>query len=213
MATLNKGILGGFSGKIGNVVGANWRVRDIMRSLPKPSQKDPTEKQLLQQAKFKLAVAFLQPLKGIQSQYFGAGSGVKSRVNMATSYTMSYAIEVVKGIPKLIYNKVLITKGELTGFQNAVLNVQPGAILQLDWEDNSLQGNASPSDEVSVVSYCMELNDFQIFEGIATRTDLKASVTLPSFCIGKTVEVWAFLNTEKRTIASNSFYLGEQTVI
>lgn len=213
MATFNKGILGGFSGKVGNVVGANWRGKDIMRSLPKPSQKDPTEKQLLQQAKFKLAVAFLQPLKGIQSQYFGASSGVKSRVNMATSYTISEAIQVVKGVPELIYNKVLITKGELTGFQNAMLSNQPGGILELEWEDNSLQGNASPTDEVSIVSYCMELNDFQIFEGIGTRADLKTSVALPGFCIGKTVEVWAFLNTEKRTFASNSFYLGQHAVV
>lgn len=110
MATFNKGILGGFSGKVGTVVGANWRGKDIMRSLPKPSQKEPTEKQLLQQARFKLAVAFLQPLKTILSEYFGSRSGVKSRVNLATSYTINEAIQVVAGIPELIYNKVMITK-------------------------------------------------------------------------------------------------------
>ncbi|TDX86158.1 DUF6266 family protein [Epilithonimonas xixisoli] len=213
MATFNKGILGGFSGKVGTVVGANWRGKDVMRSLPKPSQKEPTEKQLLQQAKFKLAVAFLQPLKTIQSQYFGSGSGVKSRVNMATSYTINEATQVVAGVPELVYNKVLITKGELTGFQNAILSTQAGGFLELEWEDNSTQGNASPTDEVSLVSYCKDLNDFQIFESIVMRSDLIAGVTLPSFCTGKSVEVWAFLNTEKRTFASNSFYLGEHTVL
>ncbi|KFC22136.1 DUF6266 family protein [Epilithonimonas lactis] len=213
MATFNKGILGGFSGKVGTVVGANWRGKDIMRSLPKPSQKEPTEKQLLQQARFKLAVAFLQPLKTILSEYFGSSSGVKSRVNLATSYTINEAIQVVAGIPELIYNKVMITKGELTGFQNAVLTPQARGVLDLEWEDNSAQGNASASDQVNLVSYCKELNDFQIFEGIAIRSDLLASVTLPSFCIGKSIEVWAYLNTERQTFASNSFYLGEHTVI
>jgi len=213
MATIKKGILGGFSGKVGTVVGANWRGKDIIRSLPKESQKQASEKQLLQQAKFKLAVAFLQPLKTILSQYFGSGSGVKSRVNLATSYTMNEATQVVADVPELMYNKVLITRGELTGFQNAVLSTQAGGILDLEWEDNSAQGNASPSDQVSVVSYCKELNDFQIFEGIVVRSDLMASVTLPNFCIGKTIEVWTFLNTEKQTFASNSFYLGEHTVI
>lgn len=124
MATIKKGILGGFSGKVGTVVGSNWRGKDIIRSLPKESQKQPSEKQLLQQAKFKLAVAFLQPLKTILSQYFGSGSGVKSRVNLATSYTMNEATQVVADVPELMYNKVLITKGELTGFQNAVLGTQ-----------------------------------------------------------------------------------------
>ena len=189
MATFNKGILGGFSGKVGTVVGANWRGKDIMRSLPKPSQKEPTEKQLLQQARFKLAVAFLQPLKTILSEYFGSSSGVKSRVNLATSYTINEAIQVVAGIPELIYNKVMITKGELTGFQNAVLTPQARGVLDLEWEDNSAQGNASASDQINLVSYCKELNDFQIFEGIAIRSGLLASVTLPSFCIGKSIEV------------------------
>ena len=34
MATFEKGILGGFSGKVGNVVGSRWRGKNIMRSLP-----------------------------------------------------------------------------------------------------------------------------------------------------------------------------------
>lgn len=213
MATFNKGILGGFSGKVGTVVGANWRGKDIMRSLPKPSDKEPTEKQLLQQAKFKLAVTFLQPVKTIQSKYFGAGSGVKSRVNLAVSYTISEAIEIVKEVPELVFNKVLITRGELTGFQNATLATQVGCVLEMRWEDNSTQGNAKPNDEVSLICYCKELKAFEIFEGIVLRSDIEAIVTLPNYCIGKTMEVYAFLNNEKETMASTSFYLGEQTVI
>lgn len=42
MATFEKGILGGFSGKIGNVVGARWRGKDIMRSVPRSSSRLPT---------------------------------------------------------------------------------------------------------------------------------------------------------------------------
>ena len=213
MATFNKGILGGFSGKVGTVVGASWRGKDVMRSLPKPSQKEPTEKQLLQQAKFKLAITFLQPLKAIQSQYFGSGSGVKSRVNLATSYTINEAMQVVKNVPELVYNKVLITKGELTGFQNAVVTTQVGGVLSLEWEDNSNQGNARATDMVNLVCYCKELKIFEIFESIVMRSDLMLDVTLPNYCIGKTVEVYAYLTNERQTMASNSFYLGEQMVI
>ncbi|WP_333851657.1 DUF6266 family protein [Epilithonimonas sp.] len=213
MATFNKGILGGFSGKLGTVVGANWRGKDIMRSLPKPSKKEPTEKQLLQQAKFKLAISFLQPLKPIQSQYFGSGSGVKSRVNLATSYTINEAMQVVADVPELVYNKVLITKGELTGFQNAVLTTQVGGVLSLEWEDNSTQGNASATDQVNLVCYCKELKIFEIFEGIVMRSDLMLDVRLPNYCIGKAVDVYAYLNNVRQTTASNSIYLGEQMVI
>ncbi|MBN9313840.1 MAG: hypothetical protein BGO40_05365 [Chryseobacterium sp. 39-10] len=212
MATLNKGILGGFSGKVGTVVGANWRGKDIIRSRPKIKQHNPTEKQLMQQMKFKLAVSFLQPIKGIQSRYFGLESGAKSRVNLAVSYTINETIQEVAGIPALIYNKVLITKGDVTSFQNAVLSTQPGGVLHLEWEDNSTQGNAAATDQVSIVCYCEELSNWEIFEAVVMRSDLIAEVTLPAYCLGKTVEVYAFLNNEKQTAASTSFYLGQHQV-
>ena len=209
MATLSKGILGGFSGKVGPVVGANWRGMDIIRSRPKSSKRNPTEKQLEQQLKFKLAISFLQPIKNIQSRFFGSGSGVKSRVNMAVSYTISTAIQMVAGLPELIFNKVLITRGELTSFRNPELTTQPGGVLHLEWEDNSTQGDAAPTDQVSIVCYCAELNNWEIYEGIVMRSDLMADVTLPAYCLGKTMEVYAFLNNEKQTAASTSLYLGK----
>ncbi|WP_313268884.1 DUF6266 family protein [Epilithonimonas vandammei] len=212
MATLSKGILGGFSGKVGPVVGATWRGMDVIRSRPKSSKRNPTEKQLEQQLKFKLAISFLQPIKNIQSRFFGSGSGVKSRVNMAVSYTISEAIQMVAGLPELIFNKVLITRGELTSFQNAVLTTQPGGVLHLEWEDNSTQGDAAPTDQVSIVCYCAELNNWEIYEGIVMRSDLIADVTLPAYCLGKTMEVYAFLNNEKQTAASTSLYLGQHVV-
>ena len=212
MATLSKGILGGFSGKVGPVVGANWRGMDIIRSRPKSSRRTPSERQLEQQLKFKLAISFLQPIKNIQSRFFGSGSGVKSRVNLAVSYTISEAIQMVAGLPELIFNKVLITRGELTSFQNAVLTTQPGGVLHLEWEDNSTQGDAAPKDQVSIVCYCAELNNWEIYEGIVMRSDLMADVTLPAYCLGKTMEVYAFLNNEKQTAASTSLYLGQHVV-
>ena len=212
MATLSKGILGGFSGKVGPVVGATWRGMDVIRSRPKSSKRTPSERQLEQQLKFKLAISFLQPIKNIQSRFFGSGSGVKSRVNLAVSYTISEAIQMVAGLPELIYNKVLITRGELTSFQNAVLTTQPGGVLHLEWEDNSTQGDAAPKDQVSIVCYCAELNNWEIYEGIVMRSDLMADVTLPAYCLGKTMEVYAFLNNEKQTAASTSLYLGQHVV-
>ena len=42
MANISKGILGGFSGKVGTIVGANYRGKDIIRSVPKKSGRKPT---------------------------------------------------------------------------------------------------------------------------------------------------------------------------
>ena len=52
MGTYNKGILGAFSGKVGPVVGATWRGKDVMRSLPKKSNRLATAFQQQQRSKF-----------------------------------------------------------------------------------------------------------------------------------------------------------------
>lgn len=213
MARITKEILGGFSGKVGTIVGANWRGQDIIRSIPKPSSRPPSEKQLLQQNKFKLVISFLQPLRNIQSRYFGSGSGSKSRVNMAASYTINEAVQVTADVPSLVYNKILITKGDLTGFQNVTASAQTGNQISLSWEDNSSQGNASATDSISIVCYREDLGRFEIFESVALRPDLSANVTLPADCNGKAMEVYAFISNEMQTSASTSLYLGQLQII
>ena len=213
MARISKGILGGFSGKVGTVVGANFRGKDIIRSVPKKSDRKPTEAQALQQAKFKLVIQFLQPLKVIQTKYFGQSSGVKSKVNLAASYMLENAILVVAEIPQLIFNKILITKGELAGFQNPDVTPAAGRVLDFTWEDNSLQGNAKATDVANVVCYNEILNEFQVFNTAATRADGAAQVTLPGYFGGLDVQVWIYFNNEQQKLACNSPYLGLITLI
>lgn len=212
MARISKGILGGFSGKVGTVVGATWRGQDIIRSVPKASGKQPTEKQLQQQMKFKLAVSFLQPLKNLQAFYFGSNSGTKSRLNLAVSYTLNQAVDMVADQPIIVYSKVLITKGDLAGFQN--LNVQnlSGGSLQCTWDDNTVQGNASATDDMSVVAYCEELNEMIIYQNIAKRQDATISISFSALYVGKEVQLWAFFSNEAQTSACNSPYMGAQTI-
>lgn len=208
MAQIQKGILGGFSGKVGTVVGANWRGKDIIRSLPKHSQKTPSEKQIQQQLKFALTIAFLTPLNAIQSRFYGNGSGAKSRINLAVSYTMYEAIQMVAGFPELMYNKVLITKGDLTGFQNANIIAAANEVLNLSWTNNADQGNASIDDQINIVCYSSTDKAFAIFENIATRDAESINVSLPSIYSGQSMQVWAYINSAHNEQACNSLYLG-----
>ncbi|HNP33863.1 MAG TPA: DUF6266 family protein [Flavobacterium sp.] len=68
MRTYNKGILGPFSGKVGTVVGANWRGKDIIRSLPKKTNRTTTETQQLQRDKFTAVSEFLTPMSAVLTQ-------------------------------------------------------------------------------------------------------------------------------------------------
>ena len=62
MGTIKKGILGGFSGKVGTVVGANWKSISYMCSLPQKVKNPRTVGQRSQRSKFSLTLKLLQPM-------------------------------------------------------------------------------------------------------------------------------------------------------
>ncbi|WP_148041454.1 DUF6266 family protein [Kaistella daneshvariae] len=97
MGTIKKGILGGFSGTVGTVVGANWRGMDVIRSRPKSSGSNPTPLQLLQREKFALAIKFQNSLRSMQSRLYGENAGVKSRVNLAAAYLLREVVAEENG--------------------------------------------------------------------------------------------------------------------
>lgn len=207
MGKIKTGILGGFQGKVGTVIGSTWRGESIMRALPKSASKAPSELQKLQRLKFKAVNEFLNPLRTTLSIYFGNDTGVKSKYNMATSYHITNAIEVTNEVTQILYSRVLVAKGTLFGFQN-LTSTHADTVITLQWEDNTVFGNAKAEDTVNVVCYIEEVSTFYVFENIATRDGLTATVTLPQNFMGYGVEVYAFLYDGASKTASNSVYLG-----
>ena len=207
MGKIKTGILGGFQGKVGTVIGSTWRGESIMRALPKTAAKAPTESQRIQRLKFKAVSEFLNPLRTTLSTYFGNDTGVKSKYNMATSYHITNAVEITEQGTEILYPRVLVAKGTLFGFQN--LTTTPSeTVITLNWVDNTVFGNAKAEDTVNVVCYIEEVNTFYVFESIANRDGLTASVTLPQNFLGYNVEVYAFLYDTVSKTSSNSVYLG-----
>ena len=86
MGTIKQGILGGFSGKVGSVVGASWKGIAYMRSLPQSVTNPRTEGQVNQRSKFAVTLGFLQPITTyLRVGYKGYASG-KTAFNAAMSY-------------------------------------------------------------------------------------------------------------------------------
>jgi hypothetical protein len=132
MATYNKGILGAFTGTVGTVVGASWRGKSIMRSRQKKTTRTPTETQLLQREKFGTVTRFLTPIRYVYNKYFGQNVGVKSRYNMAVSYHIKEAVELTGESYEMIFNKVMISKGELQGVQDGAITPEAGQLIKLE---------------------------------------------------------------------------------
>ena len=59
MGTFKQGIYGGYSGKVGNVVGGSWKGIDYMRILPTSVANPQTDAQLTQRQKFSVTMHYL----------------------------------------------------------------------------------------------------------------------------------------------------------
>ena len=136
MGTYNKGILGAFSGKVGPVVGATWRGKEVMRSLPKKSNRLATTFQQQQRSKFTMTTEFLGGVQPVIKRYFGSDSGLKTRRNQAMSYLMKEAIVFTDPNYEWDYTKILISKGDLLGINNGAVTAGTGQNLDFSWTQN-----------------------------------------------------------------------------
>ena len=212
MGTYNKGILGAFSGKVGPVVGATWRGKDVMRSLPKKTNRLATAFQQQQRSKFSMTTEFLSGVQPVIKRYFGSDTGLKTRRNQAMSYLMKEAIVFNDPNYEWDYTKILISKGDLLGINNGAVTAGTGQNLDFTWTDNSGQGEAAATDQLVVVVYepTSKATVYRLNAG--DRSSESATLSLPNFLSGLEVQVWStFVSTDDKLFAT-SLYLGAVTV-
>ncbi|WP_010135835.1 DUF6266 family protein [Ochrovirga pacifica] len=213
MATFEKGILGGFSGKVGNVVGSRWRGKNVMRSLPQRGSYVPTTKQEEQREKFKTVIGFLNPITEVLNAYFGSPQGDRSRANMATSYHLKNAVVSSPQGMVMDYEKVLISKGDLRGIDGGTVTAGAAQTLTLGWQDNSGQGKATATDVLMVVVYAPEIEAYYSNTAVATRDATTVTVNLPNYMATFQVQVWASFHKPETNYAAISTYMGTVAVL
>lgn len=208
MATFNNGPLGGFSGKLGTVVGTTWRGQNVMRSLPDLSARKFSAAQLLQQQRLKIVQEFLSGLKFLISETFGSKTSKNPPYNNAMSYHLTNALRHTEDGLALNYSKVLIGKGELCAIEQPLLERTAPEMLTLTWLDNSDQGLAYADDELIVIAYCPHFNHFECYRDTHQRSDTSCDLTTPLAFEGLEIELWATFYNVKKEMAATSRYLG-----
>lgn len=212
MGTYNKGILGAFSGKVGPVVGATWRGKDVIRSLPKKSNRLATMYQQQQRSKFAMTTEFLGGVQPVIKRYFGSNAGLKTRRNQAMSYLMKEAIVFTDPNYEWDYTKVLISKGDLLGINNGAVTAGTGQNLDFTWTDNSGQGEAMATDKLVVVVYEPTSKATVYSLNAGSRSSGSTTLELPNFLSGLEVQVWATFVSSNDVLYATSLYLGAVTV-
>lgn len=212
MGKISQGILGGLSGKVGNVIGGNWKGIDYLRIKPSSVANPRTEGQVNQRNKFSATIEFLQPNKGFLNVGFKFYAVKKTAFNAAMSYTLGNAITGVAPNFNVDYSLALLSRGSLSTPLNGSIDLSTANQVTFDWDDNSADGNANTTDKAMVLAYNPSKKEsIYILDG-ATRSITTQVLTLPTSYTGDTIELFmAFVSADGKFV-SNSVHLGSGTV-
>ena len=206
MGIIKKGILGGFSGKVGNVVGASWKGIDYIRSLPSSVSNPRTPGQVRQRTKFSLVQGFLTGISPIIRVGFKKYTGKQSAYNAAMSYNVLNGVVGEGANVELDYPNLMIARGNLQAAPSVDALYNDGDLL-FEW-DNTLTGNANLTDTVTLLMYNKTKGESKYNIGLFSRGTGEASQVFPATWKGDIVECYIGFVSEDGKEVSNSAYAG-----
>lgn len=207
MGTIKKGILGGFSGKVGNVVGASWKGVDYIRSLPSKVRNPRSKGQVAQRTRFSLIAKFVRALLPVIRVGFKQSAGAyNSAYSAAVSYNVQNAVKGEHPDFEIDFSNAMLSKGGLTGTYEAMATREPG-ILNAEWEPEA-RGNASVEDHVAIAAYNPIKQEAMYDLHAASRGDGSGELQLPTAWDGDEVEAFVMFISEDGKQVSDSVYTG-----
>jgi hypothetical protein len=211
MGKIAQGILGGLSGKVGNIIGGSWKGIDYIRIKPSSVANPRTEGQVNQRNKFSATLEYLQPNKAFLKIGYKSFATKKTEFNAAMSYVLNNAIDGIAPNFTVDYSLALLSRGSLSTAFNPTTDLTTAGQVSFDWDDNSAEGNANATDKAMLLVYNPSKKEsISILDG-ADRTVGSQVVTIPNTYAGDTVELFIAFVSADGTQVSNSVYLGSGT--
>ena len=210
MGTITKGILGGFSGTVGTVIGGTWKGIDYMRSQPAKRSGSFTQAQLDQQVKFALVVKFLQSMTAFVMLSFRNFAIQMTGFNSAMSYNLKNAVTGIYPDYTLDYSMVLVSRGDLPN-ATAPAASTAGSNVTFTWTNNAGMGKALATDKAMLVVYCEDYNMCIYTTGSAARSAGTDLLDVSTFS-GKTVQTYIGFISEDGKDVAGSIYTGPLTI-
>lgn len=167
MAIIKKGILGGFSNKVGNVVGSSWKGISTMRSLPESYNDANSEAQQKQRTAFsyysemgsELLTSFIRPVLDPQAK----------RMSGYNLFVKQNLDAVAKGEIVFDENPPIFSTGRLCeAYLIAAEQDAASSVLSLEWESNINCALGEESD--SIYAFVFGANNKVVWAGkVGTR--------------------------------------------
>lgn len=219
MGKIRMGILDGFVGKVGTVIGSFWKGKKVMRAYNEFPNDPNTEDQQLVRAKFKKAGQCAGKLASILNLTYGTiaekekstpvGEFVKALWPNITGADVAHVNLPLDNLP--------ISKGNLTPVEfdepdfSTALTVK--CAITNGYTDSRIN---SGHDQVFALAMLADTYDVMASDGAATRDDDTVQISVPAYWQGRRVLVYGFtkgyaLGTQPNAV-SDSIYIGEGTI-
>lgn len=179
MGKIKQGILGGFSGKVANVVGSSWKGIAVMKSLPLSVANPKTAAQLLQRNRFKLLVSFAASL--LSSIVKPLWDRFAQKMSGFNDFVSNNFDAFFQGQAAIDYEKLVISKGKMSAPTiSSVTETEPGTISIAFTTDES-DPYALDSDQVYLAAIDIEdKKAFPLSAGESSRAISPISIELPA---------------------------------
>lgn len=199
---ITQGILGGFSGKVGPVVGGKWKDIDYMRAYVVPANPDSPGQQAVR-AKFAALVSLArQILSSVLQPFWDPFLSNMSGFNYFIS--QNYANSSAAGV---IDETAVMMKGTLEGVEGleATYDTATGDVVT-SYDNNSGVGNAEATDRISYVVLDEAGQILSPEFTIDTRVDGTSTINVATGLTATSVIVFAFFTrgTGSSLLVSNS---------
>jgi len=214
MGEISRGILGGFSGTVGTVVGANYRTMDIMKSKPRKSGKKAVQSQIDQRLKFGLITELLSHATRYIAEAFEPSSVYVSPMNEAVSFHLAKAIIGVSPNFSVDYSEVRFSSSSDGGLISPTMVAIPEVSMKISWSADSVssfgpdkKGWDRSTDIGRVAILNISTGNFLFADGML-RSNGFVDLTMPPPFAGATVHGWIyFVSADGKNISSTN-YLG-----
>jgi hypothetical protein len=202
MGKISQGILGGFRGKVGTVIGSSWKGIDYMRGIPSSIANPQTEGQVTQRNKFGACVALAKSvIDSIIRPIWNKKAVKMSGINLFTKTNLPVFNELGEIID---FDNLKFSIGDLPLPSNLVIenNGAGNGAIHVAWTDNSGIGIAAPTDNIRVLVMCD--GELVVLQGLHfPRETAWANFQIP-FITGQTVHIYVFFENEAKTKYSTS---------
>ena len=201
----------GYSGRIGNTIGYEWRGRMCVRSMPSHYNDAKTERQLEVRSLFRQTVAFAGQAK--QALRIGLRTSSLRAQMTECNYFMRmnrdcFALE--DGELAVDYENLQFSEGPVAPVAFGAPAMLDERTIEVSFEKNPLGRVAHSEDLVYLVAYCPEYGHFEVSSG-AYRYQKKARIVINEAWVGKEIHLWGFVRDSKdRASMSQYIYNGER---